>query len=224
MSESNSYNSYSSNNEDSDPCCSTNIDVQSQVECLENTEVMTDDFSLVDVLLKFKAQVKALAEILNGLDQQLSLNKSPTNANTHQELLKIKKNIINDITCLLKETRPLNYPSFQSLTSVKLLKLYEKVSAESVLLLNSIKHDDKNMIKNIDRFKELSIFIKDLLQEIDNYTTQNTINADIEEKVAQDFKECKSDMYLLLSQLSPSSTLKETLSWSLWIKIPKMLG
>jgi hypothetical protein len=69
---------------------------------------MTDDFSLVDVLLKFKAQVKALAEILNGLDQQLSLNKSPTNANTHQELLKIKKNIINDITCLLKETRPLS--------------------------------------------------------------------------------------------------------------------
>jgi hypothetical protein len=52
----------------------------------------------------------------------------------------------------------------------------------------------------------LSIFIKDLLQEIDNYTTQNTINADIEEKVAQDFKECKSDMVNLLFLLNVDIT------------------
>lgn len=69
---------------------------------------MTDDFSLVDVLYKFKIQVKALAERLNLLDQQLSLNKNPTNPTTHQEVLKIKKNIINGITCLLKETKPLS--------------------------------------------------------------------------------------------------------------------
>lgn len=43
-----------------------------------------------------------------------------------------------------------DYPSFQSLCSVKLLKAYEKVSSECKLLLNNIKRDDETVLKHID--------------------------------------------------------------------------
>lgn len=44
-----------------------------------------------------------------------------------------------------------DYPNFQSLSSVKLLKTYEKVSSECKLLLNNIKQDNDNIIKHTDR-------------------------------------------------------------------------
>lgn len=44
-----------------------------------------------------------------------------------------------------------DYPNFQSLSSVKLLKTYEKVSSECKLLLNNIKQDNDNITKHTDR-------------------------------------------------------------------------
>lgn len=70
--------------------------------------MITDDFTLLDVLNKFKDQVRAMAARVSQLDQYLSLVKNPADLSTHQEMLKVKRSIINDITCLLKETRPLS--------------------------------------------------------------------------------------------------------------------
>lgn len=208
MSDSNISNS---NYEDESQSLTNNV-LQSQIECLDTTAVITDNFTLFDVLQKFKDQVRIMAARVSQLDQCMNLVKNPTNPSTHQEVLKVKKNIINGITHLLKETKPLNYPNFQSLSSVKLLKIYEKVSTECKLLLNNIKQDNDNIIKHTDRFKNLSIFMKDFQKEIDKIEAQNTISTEIETEVAREFKECKSDMYTLLSQVDPSSTLKEILS------------
>lgn len=144
---------------------------------------MSDDFTLFDVLQKFKEQVRVMATKLNQLNQHLNLIENPTNPSTHQEVLKIKRNIINDITHLLKETKPLSnniaiiiyqffssilfqcsynyifltdYPSFQTLSSVKLLKTFEKISSECKLLLNNIQQNNENMIKRTDRYLILS--------------------------------------------------------------------
>lgn len=46
----------------------------------------------------------------------------------------------------------------------------------------------------LHRIKNLSIFIKDFQQEVDCIIAQNTISAEIENEVAREFKECKSDM------------------------------
>lgn len=70
--------------------------------------MIADDFTLLDVLEKFKDQVRAIATRLTQLDQHLSLNKSPADPSTHQELFKVKRNIISGITSLLKETKPLS--------------------------------------------------------------------------------------------------------------------
>ncbi|KAL5236431.1 hypothetical protein ACI65C_003841 [Semiaphis heraclei] len=204
-------NDSTSNYEDESRSLSKHI-LQSQIECLDNTTVLTDNFTLFDVLKKFKDQVRIMAARVSQLYQCMNLVKNPADPSTHQEVLKIKKNIINGITHLLKETKPLNYPNFQSLSSVKLLKTYEKVSSECKLLLNNIKQDNDNIIKHTDRFNNLSIFIKDFQQEIEKIEAQNTISTEMENEVAREFKECKSDMYTLLSQVDPSSTLKEILS------------
>lgn len=55
---------------------------------------------------------------------------------------------------------------------------------------------------NVCRFNKLSIYIKELKQEIDICVAKNIINADIEEKIARDFKECKSDMVNILLLLN----------------------
>jgi len=55
-------------------------------------------------------------------------------------------NLINDCVIFFKD-----YPNFQSLSSVKLLKTYEKVSSECKLLLNNIKQDNANIMKRTDR-------------------------------------------------------------------------
>lgn len=48
-----------------------------------------------------------MATSVSQLDQYLNLIKNPVNPSTHLEVLKVKRNIINDITHLLKETKPL---------------------------------------------------------------------------------------------------------------------
>lgn len=199
-----------SNNDNA--CSSTSIILQSQVGCLENTEIVYDNFSLFDVLQKLKDQVRIMSARVGQLDQYWNLVKNPTNPSTYYEVVEVKRNIINGITHLLKETKPLNYPNFQSLCSVKLLKTYEKVSSECKLLLNNIKQDNENIINRTDRFKKLSIYIKDFQQEVDCIISENTICTDMETEVAREFKECKSDMYTLLSQIDPTSELKEILS------------
>ncbi|XP_025206680.1 uncharacterized protein LOC112602684 [Melanaphis sacchari] len=207
-----SDSNFSNSNYKNENCSSTNNILQSQIECLDNTAVITDNYTLYDVLQKFKDQVRVMAARVSQLDQCMNLVNNPADPSTHQEVLKIKKNIINGITHLLKETKPLNYPNFQSLSSVKLLKTYEKISAECKLLLNNIKQDNENIIKRTDRFNNLSIFMKDFQQELNKIEAQNTISTEMETEVAREFKECKSDMYTLLSQVDPSSTLKEILS------------
>lgn len=49
-----------------------------------------------------------MAAKVSQLHQHLNLIKNPANPPTHQEILKIKRNIINGITDLLKETKPLS--------------------------------------------------------------------------------------------------------------------
>lgn len=44
------------------------------------------------------------------------------------------------------------------------------------------------------RFNNLSIFMKDFQQEIEKIEAQNTISTEMENEVAREFKECKSDM------------------------------
>jgi len=87
---------------------STNAILQSQIECLDSTAVLTDNFTLYDVLQKFKDQIRVMAARVSQLDQCMSLVKNPAYPSTHQEVLKHKKNIINGITHLLKEIRPLS--------------------------------------------------------------------------------------------------------------------
>lgn len=48
-----------------------------------------------------------MAAKVNELDQHMDLIKNPVNPSTHVEILKIKRNIINDITRLLKKNKPL---------------------------------------------------------------------------------------------------------------------
>lgn len=81
---------------------------KSQIGCLENTAVITDDFTLFDVLQKFKEQVRVMAARVSQLDQYLNLVKNPANSSTYQEVLKVKQNIISGITQLLEETKPLS--------------------------------------------------------------------------------------------------------------------
>lgn len=70
--------------------------------------MIADDFTLLDVLQKFKDQVRVLAARVSQLDRHLNLNKNPTDPSTHQEVFKVKRNIISGITSLLKETKPLS--------------------------------------------------------------------------------------------------------------------
>jgi len=205
--------SVTSSNNDGHACgSSTSIGLQSQVECLELTDFTSDNFSLFDVLQNLKDQVRTIGERINQLDQYLNIVKNPIDPSTYQEIIEVKRNIINGITHLLKETKPLYYPVFQSLSSVQLLKTYEKVSSECKLLLKTIKQDSKNIVERTDGFKNLSIYIKDFQQEVNSIMSQNTMNTEIENEVAREFKECKSDMYALLSQVDPTSELKEILS------------
>lgn len=61
----------------------------------------------MDVLQKLKDQVRILASRVSQLDSYLNLVKIPAEPSTPQEMLKVKQNIINNITHLLKETKPL---------------------------------------------------------------------------------------------------------------------
>lgn len=100
----------------------TNNILQSQIECLDNTTVITDNFTLFDVLNKFKDQVRIMAARVSQLYQCMNLVKNPTDPSTHQEVLKVKKNIINGITHLLKETKPLsNYKNILNAFYVPIL-------------------------------------------------------------------------------------------------------
>lgn len=82
--------------------------MQSQVGCLENTEIVYDNFSLFDVLQKLKDQVRVMSARVGQLDQYWNLVKNPANPSTYYEVLDVKRNIINGITHLLKETKPLS--------------------------------------------------------------------------------------------------------------------
>lgn len=82
--------------------------MQSQIDCLNHTAILTDNFTLYDVLQKFKDQIRVLAARVSQLEQCMDLVKNPADPSTHQEVLKVKKNIINGITHLLKETKPLS--------------------------------------------------------------------------------------------------------------------
>lgn len=68
---------------------------------------MADNFTLFDVLQKLKDQVREIATRVSQLDQYLNLVKNPVNSTTYVDVLRAKRNIINDITNLLKETKPL---------------------------------------------------------------------------------------------------------------------
>jgi len=82
--------------------------LQSQVGCLENTEIICDDYSLFDVLQKLKDQVRVMGERVSQLDQYMNLIKNPINPPTYQEVIEVKHKIINGITHLLKEIKPLS--------------------------------------------------------------------------------------------------------------------
>lgn len=60
------------------------------------------------MLQKFKDQVRVMAAKINQLDQYLNLTVNPANPTTQQEIFKVKRNIISDITHLLKDTKPLS--------------------------------------------------------------------------------------------------------------------
>lgn len=154
-------------------CGSANNMLRTQIECLDNTAVMTDDFTLIDVLQKLKDQVRMMATRISQLDQYREFVNNPANSISPQEVLKLKRNIINGMTHLLEQTKPLSnnkiipnifysslfncslfnigYPCYQSLNSVKLLNTFKKVSSECLLLLNNIKHDNDNIIKSTER-------------------------------------------------------------------------
>jgi len=60
-----------------------------------------------------------MAARVSQLDQCINLVKNPADPSTHQEILKTKKNIINGITHLLKETKPLsNYKNICILCTI----------------------------------------------------------------------------------------------------------
>lgn len=61
----------------------------------------------MDVLEILKNRVRKLATELGQVDQYLSLIQKPAEPTTHLEVLKVKQNIINNITYLLKEMKPL---------------------------------------------------------------------------------------------------------------------
>lgn len=154
-------------------CGSGNTALRTQINCLDNTTVMTDDFTLIDVLKKLKDQVRMMATRVSQLDHYREFVNNPANTVTPQEVLKLKRNIINGLTNLLEQTKPLSnnkiisnifysflfncslfnigYPCYQSLNSVKLLNTFKKVSSECLLLLNNIKHDNDNIIKCTER-------------------------------------------------------------------------
>jgi len=67
-----------------------------------------DNFSLFDVLQKLKDQVRVMSARVGELDQYWNLVKNPTNPSTYYEVVEVKRNIINGITHLLKETKPLS--------------------------------------------------------------------------------------------------------------------
>lgn len=81
--------------------------LKSQIDCLENTTVVTDSYTLIDVLQKLKDQVRLMAARISKLDQYLNFVKNPANSPDPQEMLKLRRNIINGITHLLEETKPL---------------------------------------------------------------------------------------------------------------------
>ncbi|XP_050439351.1 uncharacterized protein LOC126844909 [Adelges cooleyi] len=195
-------------------CSSSSKVLETQLEVLENTVVISDDFTLYDVLQKFKEQVRNMNIRVSQLDQYLNLIKNPVNPVkiTQQEILKIKHNIINGITSLLKELKPLNYPGFQCLSSVKLLKVYDKLSEEFKLYLNNVKQDNENSKNQIERINSLAILLKDFKEEVDTIIEKNIINEDVENEIAKEFKECKTNMYNLLSQADSFMTIKEALS------------
>lgn len=85
-----------------------NIISESEIGCLKKTVVLSDDLTLFDVLEKFKDQVRVMATRINQLDKYLNLTINPANPTTQQEILKVKRNIISDITHLLKDTKPLS--------------------------------------------------------------------------------------------------------------------
>lgn len=85
----------------------------SQISRPENV-VMTDDFTLLDVLQKLKDQVRIMAARVNQLDQYQNFVENPANSSSPQEVLKLKRNIINGITHLLEETKPLSNNNYFS--------------------------------------------------------------------------------------------------------------
>ncbi|VVC37386.1 Hypothetical protein CINCED_3A019041 [Cinara cedri] len=173
---------------------SSDTGARSQIGVLEKTTIMTDSYSLLDVLAKLKDQVRLMALRVSKLDQYVNFVKNPVHSVEPQEMLKLKQNVINGLTHLVENTKPLSYPCYQSLSSVKLLETFEKVSSECVLLLNDIKQDNENIIKSTDRLNNLSIQMKDFQQEIEKIINENVISTEIEEAVALEFKECRSDM------------------------------
>jgi len=77
------------------------------VDCLEGTAIVSDNFSLVDVLQKFKDQVRFMASQVSQLDQFMNLVENPPDPSSHLDVFKAKQNIINNITHLLKEIKPI---------------------------------------------------------------------------------------------------------------------
>jgi len=83
------------------------MNIDSQIELIQKQTVLSDNLSLFDVLQKLKDQVREMSSKVSQLDQYSSLIANPAKPSTYLEVLKVKRNIINDITHLLQETKPL---------------------------------------------------------------------------------------------------------------------
>ncbi|XP_050548135.1 uncharacterized protein LOC126909748 [Daktulosphaira vitifoliae] len=184
------------------------------VNILEGS-VISDNYSLNDILNKYTEQVRALADTIMQLENlNLVKDVSVSSKNSNTEMMKNKNKIISGVSALLKDLKPLNYPGFQSLSSLRLLKEYEKIAQESQLLLKKLQEDDvttKNLIERIDSMKSLMI---DFKNETEKVIKENYISPEIERAITKEFNECRADMYKILPLVDPSSMLKEVLSVS----------